>query len=158
MLPRCSSNTTFTGRLFKPVFTQEARNKRNGGFIYPFGKSYGMTGIAFRIGDTVIGGTFTGTVNKENGILIIQGTFDFYLTDEFADPIDLGIEVVDLGETIFENIHRPIDDYVRGRVGLPSTGPRRLGVHTGEPYSITDAWSGALMGQIYADTSRSSYG
>lgn len=117
-----------------------------------------MTGVVFSIGDTVIGGEFSGSVLEQNGILTIEGSFDFYLRDEFADPADIGVEVVDPGETIFENIHRPLDNYLRGRTGLPPRGPQRLGIHTGEPYSISDDWSGTLSGQIYLNTTRSAYG
>lgn len=135
-----------------------ARAKRNGSITDVFYRSYGMTGVVFSIGDTVIGGSFSGNVEEQHGILSVEGSFDFYLKDEFADPVDLGIEVVDLGETIFENIHRPLDNYLRGRTGLPPRGPQRLGVQTGEPYSITDNWSGKLSGQIYLDPARSAYG
>ena len=58
----------------------------------------------------MIGGEFSGSVLEQNGILTIEGSFDFYLRDEFADPADIGVEVVDPGETIFENIHRPLDN------------------------------------------------
>ncbi len=117
-----------------------------------------MTGVVFSIGDTVIGGEFSGNVEEHHGVLTIEGSFDFYLRDEFADPADIGIEVIDLGETIFENIHRPLDNYLRGRTSLPPRGPQRLGVQTGEPYSITDDWSGQLSGQMHLDPARSAYG
>ena len=135
-----------------------ARAKRNGSITDVFYRSYGMTGVVFSIGDTVIGGEFSGNVEEQHGVLTVEGSFDFYLRDEFADPADIGIEVIDLGETIFENIHRPLDNYLRGRTGLPPRGPQRLGVQTGEPYSITDDWSGKLSGQIYLDPARSAYG
>ena len=66
----------------------------------------------------------------------------FYLDDEFVDPLDVGLEVIDLGQTVFENIHQLIEGYVLGR---PSRGPR-LGIHTGEPYKINDRWSGWFEG------------
>lgn len=88
----------------------------------------------------------------------MEGSFDFYLRDEFADPADIGVDVIDPSETIFENIHRPLDNYLRERTGLPPRGPQRLGIQTGEPYSITDDWSGELRGQIYQDATRSTYG
>jgi hypothetical protein len=135
-----------------------ARARRNGSISDTFYNTYNMTGVVFSIGDTVIGGEFSGSVLEQNGILTIEGSFDFYLRDEFADPADIGVEVVDAGETIFENIHRPLDNYLRGRTGLPPRGPQRLGIHTGEPYSISDDWSGTLSGQIYLNTARSAYG
>lgn len=144
----------------KQQIAKEARDKRNGSFIYPFGRPYNMTGVVFSIGDTVIGGVFKGFAQENNGILEIEGEFEFYLRDEFADPADIGVEIVDptkLGEMIYENIHRPLDNYLRGRTGLPASGPEQLGVITGEPYPITDKWSGELRGKIYLDASRSAY-
>lgn len=142
----------------KDQVAREARKKRDGSFTEIFYNTYRMTGVVFSIGDTVIVGAFSGNVTEQNGILSVEGSFDFYLRDEFADPADIGIEVIDPGETIFENIHRPLDSYLSGRTGLPPRGPQRLGVQTGEPYSITDDWSGTLSGQIYLDPARSAYG
>lgn len=142
----------------KDQIATEARRRRTGSFVYPFGRPYDMTHVVFSIGDTVIGGAFSGNVEEQHGVLSVEGSFDFYLRDEFADPADIGIEMIDLGENILENLHRPLDNYLRGRNGLPPSGPQRLGVHTGEPYSITDDWSGTLSGQIYLDPARSTYG
>lgn len=142
----------------KDQIATAARRKRTGSFTYPFGRSYDMTSVVFSIGDTVIGGEFSGNVEEQYGVLSVEGSFDFYLRDELSDPADIGIEIIDLGETIFENIHRPLDNYLRGRTGLPPRGPQRLGVQTGEPYSITDDWLGTLSGQIYLDPARSAYG
>ncbi len=142
----------------KNQIANEARKKRNGSFTYPFENVYGMTGVVFSVGDTVIGGEFSGAVKEEKGTLVFEGSFEFYLKDEFIDPLDIGVEVVDPVETIFENIDRPLKNYIRERVGLPPAGPYRPGIHTGEPYPITDNWSGALSGQIYVDSARSTYG
>lgn len=130
-----------------------AREHPDGSFSDDFVNIYNMTSIVFSIGDTTIGGLFTGNCVAEFGILTPSGQFEFYLEDEFADPADVGVEVIDLGETIYENIHRPLDDYLRGR---PS-GRQRLGIHTGEPYPITDRWSGTFSGQVYADPARSNF-
>lgn len=146
------------GKKLKDQIATEARRKRTGNFSYPFGRPYDMTNVVFSIGDTVIGGEFSGSVEEQHGVLSVEGSFDFYLRDEFADPADIGVEVIDLGETIFENIHRPLDNYLRGRTDLLGLGPQRLAVRTGEPYSITDDWSGMLSGKIYLDPRRSNYG
>ena len=116
-----------------------------------------MTGIAFSIGDTTIGGNFSGRATLVAGLLTISGAIEFYLSDEFIDPLDVGVEAIDLGETIFENLIRPLEDHGRGRLGLPPTGPQRLGIHTGEPYVITDEWSGYFEGQILIDPEKSLY-
>lgn len=131
-----------------------ARKHPNGAFSDHFENTYNMIGIVFSIGDTTIGGRFTGNCIAEFGILTVSGQFEFYLEDEFVDSADVGLEVIDLGETIYENIHRPQDDYLRGRL----SGGQRLGIHTGEPYPITDRWSGNFSGQVYADPARSRFG
>ncbi|MEM1151617.1 MAG: phage minor head protein [Pseudomonadota bacterium] len=146
------------GEALKGQLANEGRNVREGSLKYEFENSYNMTGVVFSVGDTVIGGRATGSVSVQHGIVTLSGEIAFYMEDEFADPIDIGVEVVDPGETIFENIHRPLDDYIRGRAGLPTSGRRRLGVQTGDPYPITDRWSGSFQGRVYLDPGRSSYG
>lgn len=151
----------------------KARNERNGSFRYTFGRPYDMTSLVFSIGDTTIGGVFTGFTQETKSMLELEGSFAFYLKDEFADPADIGeiqrqlgredpqdVDIVDpsrLGEMIYENIHRPLDNYIRGRAGLPRRGSDRLGVITGTPYTISDTWSGTLRGKIYLDASRRAY-
>ena len=135
-----------------------ARNSQNGEFGDEFYRTYDMTNLAFSIGDTTIGGNFHGHALDEKGILTISGTLEFYLRDEFVDPLDIGVEVIDLGETIFENIQRPFEDYLRGRTGIAPAEPQKLGIHTGEPYAITDIWFGQFNGQVYADPKRSIFG
>lgn len=141
----------------KTQIATAAREAPNGLFSYDFYNSYDMTLIVFSIGDTVIGGTFSGYATERNGLIAISGELQFYLTDEFANPLDIGVEAIDPGETVLENLVRPFEDYGRGRLGLPSSGPQRLGIHTGEPYPITDIWSGRFEGQILADPQRSAF-
>lgn len=43
------------------------------------------------------------------------------------------VEPTRIGEMMYENIHRPLDNYIRGCTGLPKTGPEKLGVITGTP-------------------------
>lgn len=118
-----------------------------------------MTGVVFSIGDTTIGGSFSGQSVTQNGIIDLSGSLDLYLDDEFADPLDIGVEVDDYrpGSILYDNIHRPLNDYLRGRTGLPTGGPQRLGVRDGKPYAITGTWSGSVEGRIYADATRSRY-
>ncbi len=77
------------------------------------------------------------------------------------DPLDIGVEIIDPAATLFENIRRPVEDRIRNRINrIISDRIRRLkqaqlGIHTGEPYPITDEWSGSFEGEIYADRSRS---
>ena len=81
-----------------------------------------MTGGVFSIGDTVMGGEFSVNVEEQHGVLAVEGSSKFYLRDEFADPLDIGLEV------------------------------------GGDPYPITDEWSGTLSGQIFLNPARSDYG
>lgn len=154
----------------KDQIASRARESQNGTFARDFNNSYPMTGIVFSIGDTKIGGLFHGSATEALGMLTISGEIEFYLRDAFADPADLGelqrrlgiddaqdVEIIDPGETIFENIQRPFEDYLRGRAGLPASGPQRLGIHLGDPYSITDDWSGHFEGQVYTDPKKSAY-
>ena len=135
----------------------KARKSSHGEFSDYFENSYNMTGIAFSIGDTTVGGNFSGRATLVAGLLTFSGAIKFYLSDEFIDPLDVGVEAIDLGETIFENLIRPLEDHGRGRLGLPPTGLQRLGIHTGEPYAITDEWSGYFEGQIFTDPEKSLY-
>lgn len=147
------------GEPLKKQIANAARNSRSGSVSYNFENTYNMTSVVFSIGDTTIGGSFSGQVSESNGILSIEGSLDLYLNDEFADPLDVGVEVNDYspGSILYDNIHKPLNDYLRGRVGLPSNGRQRLGVREGVPYSITCQWSGSVSGQLYADPAKSRY-
>lgn len=141
----------------KSQIAKAARDTRNGSFSYAFYDTYDMTGLVFSIGDTTIGGEFAGRATERNGVITISGELQFYLNDEFVDPLDLGVEVIDPEETIFENLLRPLNDHGRARLGLPPSGPQRLGIHTGEPYAITDTWSGRCEGQVLSDPQKSAF-
>ena len=141
--PRCRHALPGTGR----------SHPDRGGRLYPSGRA----GTVFSIGDTTTGGGFSGRASIASGVIALSGEFAFYLQDEFIDPLDIGVEGIDLGETVYENLLRPLDDLGREQLGLPPTGPQRFGVHTGEPYAITAQWSGRFEGQIDADIQRSIY-
>ena len=49
-----------------------------------------MTNVIVSIGDTTIEGMFTAFVRETNGMLELEGSFEFYLTGKFADPADIG--------------------------------------------------------------------
>jgi hypothetical protein len=141
----------------------KARENPNGSFSDDFRRSYEMEGIVFSLGNTMIKGLFTGRTSTKLGVTSLQGEISFSLEDSFEDPADLvdlfpkpedNVEIIDLGETILENIHRPLDNYLRGK----PTGPIDYGIHTGEPYAITDTWTGAFEGTIHADKTLSAFG
>lgn len=159
-------------KALKGQIATAARRVATGAVSYDFGRPYDMQSISFSIGDTVIGGVFTGYSEEHDGILNITGSLEFYQRDEFADPLDIGerlrgigienapdVEVDDYrpGRVLYDNLHKPLNDYLRGRLGLPATGGQNLGIREGVPYSITSEWSGRLEGRIYADASRSRY-
>lgn len=147
------------GEALKGQIASAARSARGGSASYRFENAYDMTGIVFSIGDTTIGGSFSGQSVEQNGIIELSGNLDLYLKDEFTDPLDVGVEVDDYrpGSILYDNIHKPLNDYLRGRTGLPTGGPQRLGIRDGKPYAITGTWSGSVVGRIYADPSRSQY-
>ena len=175
----------------KGQIADRARSHGPGSFSDVFGRPYQMQGVVFSIGDTTIGGQYTGQATDQHGILRISGSLEFYLRDEFADPIDIGVEVDDyrpgsiihdtghglqdiaegigdavdgLGRTLIDNVHMPLEDYIRGRAGLKaqtykiiqqtSTKDTRTG-RDGVPYAITDNWSGRFEGVVYFDRNRS---
>jgi hypothetical protein len=118
-----------------------------------------VTGVVFSIGDTTIRGTFSAPSLEQNRIIELSGRLDVHLYDEFADPLDVEVELDDYrpGSILYDNIHKPLNDYLRGRSGLPTGGPQLLSVRNGKPYAITGTWSGSVQGRIYADPSRSQY-
>lgn len=147
------------GEDLKNQIADSSRRARGGSVSYSFENTYDMTGVVFSIGNTTMGGSFSGQSVMQNGIIDLEGSLDLYLDDEFADPLDIGEEVDDYrpGSILYDNIHRPLDDYLRGRTGLPTGGPQRLGVRDGKPYDISGTWSGSVEGRFYADASRSKY-
>ena len=134
-----------------------ARTNPEGTFSDEFNNSYSMTDLAFSVGDTTIGGSFSGRTSSVAEVIAFSGEFAFYLTDAFIDPLDIGIELIDPGETVYENLLRPLNDIGRGQLGLPPTGSPRPGIQTGEPYAITDQWSGRFVGQVHADPRTSDF-
>ncbi len=52
-----------------------------------------MQNEVFSIGDTTIGGLFYGTSKLQNMMISIEGDLNFFIRDEFADPLDVGIEL-----------------------------------------------------------------
>ncbi|MEM9591438.1 MAG: hypothetical protein AAF967_08885 [Pseudomonadota bacterium] len=67
-----------------------ARTKPGQSFYYDFEKSYPMQRLVFSLGDTVIGGLFSGRCKPIHELLEIDGVIGFYLRDMFEDPLDLG--------------------------------------------------------------------
>ena len=85
-----------------------ARRNIDGTFSWDFRTTYQMQHIVFSLGDTTIGGIFRGQNESNKGVLRIRGDLSFFLYDEFADPIDIGIELP--GGTPYA-----IKDYWEGR-------------------------------------------
>jgi SPP1 gp7 family putative phage head morphogenesis protein len=141
----------------KKNIAEKARENPDGAFMDEFINTYTMTGVAFSIGDTTIGGSFSGRASMLSGVIAVSGELEFYLTDKFIDPLDIGVEVIDPGETVYENLLGPLNDHGRQQLGLPPNEPERPGIHTGEPFTIADKWSGRFVGQVHADPRTSAY-
>ena len=105
------------GEALKGQLVSAARSARSGSVSYSFENTYDMTGIVFNIGDTTIGGSFSGQSVEQNGIIELSGSLELYLSDEFADPLDVGVEVDDYrpGSILYDNTHQPLNDYLSGR-------------------------------------------
>ncbi len=89
-----------------------ARKHINRHFDYKFKRTYPMRDIVFSLGNTTIGGRFSGRCKHDLGWLEIDGSLEFYLRDEFRDPVDIG-RVLNkiLGEERAEFIAR-IDEHI----------------------------------------------
>ena len=77
----------------KRQIADKARQNVGKYFNYPFVNTYQMQNDVFSIGDTTIGGLFYGTSKIQNALISIEGDLNFFITDEFADPMDIGIEL-----------------------------------------------------------------
>ena len=144
-------------RKLQNQIASKARRNLNGTFYNAFRNTYDMTSVAFSIGDTTIGGNYTGFSARRDGMMAISGEIEFYLTDEFVDPLDIHLEVIDPGSTIYENLLRLLDELGRDNLGLPPMAPLNPGIRTGAPYVIADAWSGSFEGLVNIDPRSSAY-
>ena len=71
----------------------EARKNPGGFFRHTFGRSYSMTNVVFSLGSSTIGGDALGASEwRSNNHLNISGQCNFFLRDEFIDPLDIGVE------------------------------------------------------------------
>lgn len=69
-----------------------AREVRVGNFSYQFGLPYDFGDVEFSHGFGTVSGLFEGTVALDGNILKIFGNTVFSFTDEFKDPVGIGIE------------------------------------------------------------------
>ena len=143
---------TLRGEAVKQQLAGEARKIRNGAVTYRFENTYDLTSVSFSIGDTVIGGKFSGHCQEQNGALVLNGSLDFYLRDEFADPLDVGIEVFDIPEMVEDYFSDLTDQRLQGMLRQ-----RKERVRYGTPYSITGKWNAVVTGQFHRDPSKSRY-
>ncbi len=143
---------TLRGEALKQQLASEARKIRNGVVTYHFENAYDLTSVSFSIGDTVIGGKFSGHCQEQHGALVLNGSLDFYLRDEFADPLDVGIEVFDIPEMVEDFFSDLIDQRLQGMLQQ-----RKERVRYGTPYSIAGKWNAVVTGQFYRDPSKSHY-
>jgi hypothetical protein len=97
----------------------EARKKQGQVLRYDFGSSYQMERVVFSIGNTVIGGLFSGHCRRDHALLEIEGVIGFYLKDMFEDPLDLG-----------------------------TVGFRQTEIGSGIPYAIADVWGATVSAKV----------
>lgn len=69
-----------------------AREAGAGTFAYEFGLPYDFGDVEFSHGFGTVSGLFEGTVALDRNILKIFGSTVFSFTDEFKDPVSIGIE------------------------------------------------------------------
>jgi hypothetical protein len=97
----------------------EARENIGQTFYYDFRAPYQMQEVVFSLGNTVIGGLFSGHCCRDDALLEIEGVIGFYLSDKFEDPLDLG------------TIDSP-----------------RTEIWIGTPYSIADVWGATVSARV----------
>ncbi len=81
------------------VARDKAKKSESGTLSYEFGWFYDFGEVEFSDGRSTVGGMFKGTFATLGETVEINGTSDFIFTDEFIDPVSLGIE---LGGTPYE--------------------------------------------------------
>lgn len=77
---------------FSDQIASEARRKGPGAFAYDFGNVYDFRGVEFSHGDATVSGIFTGVAEDRGAVLAIRGDTAFLFSDEFKDPLDIGVE------------------------------------------------------------------
>ena len=80
-------------RRLSDQIADEARKVRSGSLAYYFDYAFDFGSVQFSHGGGVAKGTFDGTVANDGGMLRIAGRSFFAFSDQFADPLGLGIEV-----------------------------------------------------------------
>jgi hypothetical protein len=69
-----------------------ARLSGAGAVSLSFGRWYDFGAVEFSHGDGTVSGSFSGMVTQNGGTFAINGSGEFVFTDEFADPLGLGVE------------------------------------------------------------------
>lgn len=66
-----------------------ARKNLGSEFAYDFSNSYGFEDYLYVFGDGVVSGVFIGSSRYQNGVLVVNGTVEYFYDDTFTDPVDL---------------------------------------------------------------------
>lgn len=77
----------------KGQIADEARKAPGSSFRYRFYNTYPMKPVVFSLGQTTIGGNFTGRSTVIHNRLRIVGELAFWQKDAFVDPLRLGLEL-----------------------------------------------------------------
>jgi SPP1 gp7 family putative phage head morphogenesis protein len=66
-----------------------ARKHLGSEFAYPFDNSYGFRDYLYVFGDGVVAGIFVGSSRYQNGMLVVNGTVQYFYDDTFTDPLSI---------------------------------------------------------------------
>ena len=106
-------------KILRGQIADEARKNQGRRFNYKFGTTYQMERRVFIVGDTLIGGLFSGRCRRDHALLEIEGVIGFYLRNMFEDPLDLG-----------------------------TIGFRQTEIVSGTPYVIADVWGATVSARV----------
>lgn len=70
-----------------------ARDQGPGAVVYDFNDSYDFGGVEFSHGGGTVRGIFVGIAKDRGEMLAIHGESTFWFSDEFVDPLRLGVEL-----------------------------------------------------------------
>lgn len=148
----------------------KAREMLNQSFRDTFGRPYDMTDVVFSLGNTTISGTYRGSGQAINGVLYLAGSIDFYLSDSFRDPLNIGSLLKEPYATPSQSIaafEQQLRDYLLGLLRQQVLNRRMADtlrtkqdlreLPGGTPYAITDTWRGTFWGRVFVDAARSQY-
>ena len=80
-------------RRLSDQIADKAREIGTGSVTHDFRQPYDFGDVEFSHGNGTVSGVFIGTSLQDGNLLKIQGETQFYFTDDFEDPVSLGVEL-----------------------------------------------------------------